>query len=660
MSAQAYKLPESQPPWMADELWFAIADGYSFRYTDAERSVYRRRKRVPVSEWAERHRVITRGPYEGARWRNELVPYAAGIMDASFYPGVNKIVICAAPQTGKSTIIDTCIAYAMDRAPGPVLYCYPDEDTATENVQDRIIPMIRKSPRLRSYLTGVADDETARRINLLHMQIYMAWARSASKLANKSIKYAVGDEVDKYPESANKRETGPVQLLDARLTWYRNVGGKTWLASTPTVEDAPIWQALEQDAEVVFDFWARCPDCGEEELMAFDQIRWPEGERNPKRVETEDLASYVCSHCGCVWDDEKRNVAVKGGRWRARDDESAPLFRYLDTHRPRTIGFHLPSWISRMVTLSSIAASFLRGLHDTNELKDWNNKHAAQPWRIFGAERKLERIMTLKDDRPRGQVPGGGVVSVVTAGVDTQDHGFWFEIRAWGYGIELESWQIREGFVETWEGLFRVLFPEKYDSEDPAPMLYRDQEGTAYPVRIVVQDAMGHRTAEVYDAARLWRGRLFPLQGKDHLTTPYRFSNIENYPGTKKPIPGGVQLCRADVTYFKNQLAGKLEVTQGDPGAWNLHAETTEEYGFHMMAEQQDEKGLWVCPSGRANHLWDCGVYNLVAAEILGVRMLRKPNKYKKKAQAEQSNPQPRQSGGRPGGGYKRPSWLNR
>ena len=54
---------------------------------------------------------------------------------------------------------------------GPVLYVYPDETTARENAQDRIIPMLRSSPRLREYLTGMADDMGSLRIKMSHLTI---------------------------------------------------------------------------------------------------------------------------------------------------------------------------------------------------------------------------------------------------------------------------------------------------------------------------------------------------------------------------------------------------------------------------------------------------------------------------------------------------------
>ena len=102
---------------------------YDFRWSVNERRVYRKRRKIRVSEWAERHRIVTRGRFEGSRFSKKTVPYLAGVMDASFFGGVEEIVFCAADQTGKSFIVDTCVGYAIDRDPGAVLYVYPDEDT---------------------------------------------------------------------------------------------------------------------------------------------------------------------------------------------------------------------------------------------------------------------------------------------------------------------------------------------------------------------------------------------------------------------------------------------------------------------------------------------------------------------------------------------------
>ena len=601
-------------PWVPEAL--LTRGRYCFRFTGAERQVFRKRRRIPVSVWAERHRIVTRGPLEGTRYRNQTMPHLPGIMDAAFFPSVETIILCAAPQTGKSFVIDTCVGYAADRAPGPVLYVYPDEDTATENAKDRINPLFQGSPRLRSYLTGSADDEGAKRINLRHMQIYMAWARSATKLANKSIRYGIGDEVDKYPPTAGKTEAGPIDLLKARLTTYR-YSRKLFLASTPTIEAGPIWQALTTEAEEVFDYWVRCPDCRAEQVMRFEQIKWPENERDPEKVENQDLAWYECPHCKSRWDDHKRDRAARLGQWRARSEGNLKLQVCLKQRRPKRIGFHQPSWISRFVGLSEAAAAFLRGLTDKNKLKDFKNKHCAEPWRDYAVERKEDRILALRDERPAGAVPGSGAIACLVAGVDTQDHGFYYRIRAFGWGLKEESWGVRLGFVDSFEALKEVLFEERA----------MDADGNDYAVKLVCQDAMGHRTNEVYDFVRPRQGAIFAAQGVDtrRMATPLSWSNLEFYPGTRKPIPGGLRLLRHDANYWKNKLAGKLEVNPEDPGAFHLEADADMEYARNMCAEVLDDTGLWVCQASRANHYWDCEVLCLVAAEILRVRFWPKP-----------------------------------
>lgn len=603
-----------------------------------ERKACRRRSPVPVSEWAERHRYVTRGPFEGQRFKRNTVPYAGPIMDASFHKSVEEIVICAADQVAKSFIVDTCVGYAADRAPGPVLIVYPDENTAGEAMTDRIGPMLTMSPRLNSYKRGSRDDNTVKRINLIHMQIYAAWARSPIALANRSIKYLILDETDKYPPLAGLKEADPVSKAEKRVRTFR-YGRKIWKCSTPTIEAGVIWTELNS-CQAVFEYHVTCPDCGAEQLMEFEQIKWPEDERDPVRVKFEGLAHYVCPHCGSCWTNTKRDAAVRWGKWIAmhktpdgkKELKGGPstssgqagleLFEYLKKYNPGKIGFHIPSWISPFISISDAAAAFLKSLRDKTALKDFRNSHAALPWLDYTEERKEDRILLLKDDRPAGIVPGGDVISCLTAGIDTQDNGLWYEIRAWGWPDEdltLTSWQVRFGYLDGkgFAGIKKILTEDRY----------KDTEGKEYFVALALQDAMGHRTADVYDFCRLNRRFIIPTQGVDtrRMTSPHTWSNIEFYPGGKKPIPGGLKLIRFDATHYKNKLANKLEINPEDPGAWILCAETTEEWARHMCAEYVDDKtGLWVCPENRANHGWDCSVLNLVAAEIAGVKYMRR------------------------------------
>ena len=77
-------------------------------------------------------------------------------------------------QSGGTEAVHNIIGYCIDRQPGPVMYLYPDRNTAQENAKDRIQPMIADSPRLRQYFTGAQDDVGQLRIRLRHMIIYLA------------------------------------------------------------------------------------------------------------------------------------------------------------------------------------------------------------------------------------------------------------------------------------------------------------------------------------------------------------------------------------------------------------------------------------------------------------------------------------------------------
>jgi len=618
---QSYSV--TAPAWLTPEIAAALAglraaDGrieISGGFSAADRKVLRKRKRIPVSEWCERHRFVTMSAIPGP-WKNDVTPYLAGVMDASFFDSVQTVIICAAPQTGKSEAVNNCIGFAIDRDPGPVLYVYPDRLTARDNSRDRIQAMITSSPRLRGYVRSVVEDLTIMSINLEHMPVYLSWSRSPSRLANKPIRYVVFDETDKYQYSVDSREADPLSLGELRTRTYKE-SRRIWKISSPTVEAGYIWQAFTREAQVRFDYFVRCPACGHAQRMVFERIKFPPDCRDPEEMQTRRLARYECAGCGDLWDDEARNKAVRAGEWRERES-GLELFALLRRDRPVKIGFHIPAWLSWFVSLSEVAAAFLKSLGSKSKLKDFQNGYAAEPWRDYSVERQEDAVLALRDERPRGQVPGGGVVAGLTAGVDTQDDGFVYEVRAWGYGETEESWQVREGFVTSFEALDELLWSHEY----------RDPDGLVYPIALTVMDAMGHRTVEVYDFCRVRRGLILPFKGEARMAAAIAYSKIDHYPGKRQPIPGGpLQLLRANVNHFKNALSKKLDIAPADPGAWCLHAECDAEWARQMTAEYLDPLSQeWVAIEGRRNHAWDVSVYNLVAAYACGLRFWPKPS----------------------------------
>jgi len=633
-------------------------------FSEAEKKIFRKLKKIPVSRWAERYRYVTMSVLPG-RWKNEITPYLAGIMDASWHPAVQTVILCKSPQVGGTEAMLNCLGYAIDRDPGPALCIYPDELTGKENSQDRIQPMIKGSPRLRGYLTGVDDDSTSLRINLKHMPIYIAWARSAARLANKPIRYLLFDEVDKYPATAGKRETDPISLGEARTITYR-FNRKIWKISTPTTETGNIWRALTTEAQLVFDFWVRCPACGTEQKMEFRQIKWPRAaepgpdgkhhSEDPAVIEAEKLAWYECPACLAQWNDYERDAAVRAGGWRDRA-EGLKLPEALGRKRPVRIGFHLPSWLSPFVSLSEIASAFLRGLSDINKFKDFHNKHLAEPWKLTVVSGSAEQVLAARCPLPAQVVPEEAIR--LTCGVDVQQHGFWFVVKAWA--ANGTSWTIHYGFLQTWEEVEELVFETAWPVGETGR--------TMKIFRCCVDTGGGEKfedmtmTEETY----LWllrnRGRggvaLWGTKGSSAaLPGMLRLGNEILATPRGRKLPAGLRILSVDTAKAKDQFHYRLKLaanaqTRELPGAMFLHRDTGMDYAAQILAEEKqlDERGReeWVNVHHRPNHLLDAEILAAACVEMEfpggGLRLL-----------AEHRTPPP----ARPPGPPRPAGWLKR
>ena len=628
--ATVIRIPRSKP-WIPDALRHAAGRlRYRVSFSESERKVFRKHKRIPVSSWAERYRHVTMSVLPG-RWKNEITPYLSGIMDASWFPTVQEVVICKAPQVGGTEAVLNCLAYAIDRDPGAALVLYPDELTAKENSQDRIQPMIKGSPRLRSYMTGVDDDASSLRINLQHMVIYMAWARSAPRLANKPIRFLICDEVDKYVDTAGRRETDPISLAEARTITYR-FSRKIWKLSTPTTETGNITKALAA-VQTVFDYWVCCPACGAGQKMEFKQVKWPRAaepgpdgrihSEDPAVIEAGKLAWYECPHCLAQWNDYDRDAAVRAGGWRARSDGRS-MKDVLREQRPVKIGFHIPSWLSTFVSLSTVAAAFLRSLSDINAFKDFHNKHLAEPWKLTVIAGNEAQILAARCPLPAQTVPEEAVA--LTAGVDVQKSGFWFVVKAWA--ASGTSWTIHYGFLSTWEEVEHLLFETAYP--------VAGTERTMRIFRACVDTGGGEKYEDMTmtDETYLWlirnRGRggvaLWGTKGSSSsLPGMLRIGNEVLSTSRGRKLPAGLRILSVDTEKAKDQLHYRLQLaakpeTRSLPGAAFLHADTGPDYVAQILAEEKrrNEKGHeeWVNVHGRPNHLLDAEILAAACVEM--------------------------------------------
>ena len=577
--------------------------------------VIKRRMQMPekirVSEHAAKYRHVSDGPHQG-RWRHEHAPHTVKIMDTYGMPWVREVWFCGVEQSGKTNTMLNCLHWAADCDPGDIFYMMPTEATMAKVTGKKLKPLVQLSPRLSKYLTGKQDDITLSGIKLSHgVTIFPAWANSPASMATFTAKHCFGDEIDKGAELAG-READRVTLIRKRGRLYKG-RYKRFFGSTPA--QLFIYKGMRDSAQV-WEYRVSCPHC--DKLIKMEAEYLDLEKLDIEQIEAGATVYYICQECGCKLDDESRERAIRAGRWLC--------VKGSDVIRPARVGFYHRSFECLDVPLDEIAIAYLKTVNGTVANKiAWANGYEAKDYKYEQVDREEDFILRLVDDtQPRKIVPRDTASMMIIA--DTQRVGFHYKILAFGFGEELGTTMIDHGYVLSFA-----------DLQAQATKAYMDADGKEYRCLSGWIDSGGgtdpsrpkhSRTVEVYSFCRkipFWR----PVKGRRTMEQSWNVKRLDFWPtsvGKKVPIPGGLNLYTLNVTINKDELARKLQIERGDPGGIVLHAETDSGYAKQLCAEYQDERGYWICPKGKDNHQWDCWVYGLAAAEIMGVRNLVKPS----------------------------------
>jgi phage terminase large subunit GpA-like protein len=581
--------------------------------------------RKRLSEWVEDHRVIPAGKSSApGPWRNARAPHLVGVMDALTDPQVERVTLMCPAQVGKSEVAINLVLYSLVEDPGDVLVVMAREDDARDFSQERLWPSIEASPAAAALFEGRPKADRKRlSLSTGAMRVAFAWAGSPAGLASKPIRYLVADEVDKYAQLL-KGEADPLSLAIERTHTYRD--RKIVQCSTPTTRDGLIYREwLASDRR---ELHVPCPHCGQYQQLVMARLEYPERPDGTSRREHADRlveqggAVYACEHCDERIDGRFRRQMIARGVWvpegaRARPDgtiEGGP------ETPPRHRGFHLTRLVSPWTTWDELAAEWVLAQESLGKLRNFKNSWLGEIWEDRSAATAEDRIRQLEAEHPKRHVPLQA--PVLTMGVDVQAARIYYAVRAWG--VNEESWLVDAGMVEHWEQLQEVLdmtWPVWVPSGKP-PQDDRDRA-----VRLCCIDS-GHRTAEVYSWCREHRLRARPIKGKDTLGGPLFRQGVIDRSSRGKPLPGGLKLWLLATHELKDKLHQLMHVPDDVDGGWWVHRGVHEDYARQVTAEhkvrQTDSRGrvkeTWQPKyGGIANHWWDCEVYALAAAEMLGV-----------------------------------------
>jgi phage terminase large subunit GpA-like protein len=581
-----------------------------------------------VAAWADKNRRLTKhsSQYVG-KWKTDRFQYQKGPMDAFSSNKVRLIVLKWATQLGKTEIQLNTMGFVIDEAPGPILAVYPSEKIVRKVSTTRIQPMIEACPALSAKKHPSPQNAKIEQKHFQDCILYAVSAQVPGDLASMPIQYLICDELNKFPTFAGN-EGDPIGLAMERQKAFP-YSSKTILVSSPTTPEGAISRYYDT-CEERLSYFVPCPHCGAMQTIGFKQIKWdteglPSTDPASWRLARKS-AFYVCPHCEKAISDNQKNQILEQGQW-LREDGGEP------DPEATSIGFHLSSLYSPLLTWGAIAAKFLEVKNDLPRFQIFQNGWLGEDWENASIKKKdpHQILDSHVVDLPPGIVPADSFV--LTMGIDSQATGFYFVVRAWKR--DRTSYLVDYGFLPSLDEVRQAVLERAYPIQGDEERVMRvwraaiDTGGT----RLEAGPSM---TEQIYGWLRRTPGRMIHgIKGASWKTgIRVQHKIIDKMPGAfGKPLPGGIVLYLLDVGAFKEALHYRLSLGKDEPGAFLFHAETTEKYATQLLSEYKRRdprtgKEAWVQIQGRENHYLDCEIYSMACTDtqfLGGLDVLRRP-----------------------------------
>lgn len=567
--------------------------------------------RMPLSEWADEYRYLSlESNPTGGRWRTSTVPYLREIMDVMSDEEHEEVVVMAPSQFGKSETELNFVGYIMDRDPGPILLIQETVDNARAWAKDRLVPMLRDTPRLRGKISTArgktaAEDVTSN--EALHKSfpgghITAVGSNSGAGLSMRPIRYVLADECDAWEPSAGK-EGDQLDLATTRTLWFYN--RKVVVISSPREKATSRIESryLASDQRRLF---VPCWQCGFYQELVFEEMKWEKGK---DELPIAESVHFPCVQCGARIEDQHRHAMLGACEWRAKFPGRL------------RVGFWTWAAFCPPIAWVQIARQFVESHRNPEKFRVFWNTKLARTWEEKADAPVWESIRDRAEPVPQWTVPHN--VGFLTVGADVQ--GDRIEFSVWGWGPGEESFLIGHDVVYG-----------NTDSEDPflefekkafTSLLQLTRNRSLTPLLACVDT--GYNSQEVYWFARP-REHIYAIKGgppqSGVVSTP-SWVDID-YRGRK--IKSGVQLYTLGVHKIKKTLYGRLRLTKPGPRYIHFPHDLPDEYYRQLTAEKLIRKHEDGTPKEEfkktyANECLDCAAYAYGGAVLAGVSDPRTP-----------------------------------
>lgn len=419
----------------------------------------RPRDLLTVSQWADRHRMLTSGTNAPGPWRTAMTPYLRDIMDdLSEHSPARLVVFEKSAGVGGTEAMFNWIAYCMHHLGNrDMMVVLPSLELRDRSFNPRLSKVIKQSPALAD-LVRSASRSSANRADILEYgsdcRIIKAGANSADSLRSDHLPYVICDEVDAYKWDVGG-EGDPMTLIENRQRTFTRA--KTLLISTPTNDGlSRIDDAYRRSDRRRYH--VRCPDCGTYHHLQFRNLRWATAQSLDGESATEQkvvtAAWMVCPECGVEIREGSKPQMLESGRWIA-ERPAIKLIR----------GYHINALYAPVglgLTWIKIAQKWLDVQSDTAGLKAFINTYLGEVWREEGDGADANALIARVEQWDPEQILATVRPLRVVAGVDVQKDRLEATVAAIGEGEQ--AWVLEHEILPgdtaqpaVWESLAEFL-----------------------------------------------------------------------------------------------------------------------------------------------------------------------------------------------------------
>ncbi|WP_043309551.1 phage terminase large subunit family protein [Pseudomonas sp. ML96] len=571
-----------------------------------------------IDEWADQFQMIPpdTGAAEPGKYHTDRTPYAREVQRclSPVYPS-KRVVTMIASQLMKTQVALNWIGGCIHMAPANILVLLPTEKLS-KRVSGRIDKTIKAVPVLSSRVAKSRSRDARNTLDTKEFEggaLYCATAASSSNLAELSARYVYGDEIDRWELDVDN-DGDPVKQAEARGSTFGR-RAKFYYSSSPTLKGVSrISDLFEQGDQR--HFYVPCPHCGTYQVLDWEGLKYLDDYRQ---------VLYQCCMPGCALIEEHHKSAMlEAGEWRAHavGDGETVSFTLSAMYAP-------PGWLSWTDMAKEYdEAKKLQDKGDPGSMQVFYNTRLAKVWDSAEEMTKADELRQRAEAEGHrlGQVPAGALI--LTAAVDTQHNRLELLVIGWGEGMErwTVDFQVIPGDpadLRTWALLDEALKAR-----------YRHVSGVDLSICATCIDSGGHHTDEVYQFTRLRRWRnVLAVKGSSKRGRPVlaqRPSKVDvtSRGNTEKQ---GAELWMIGTDTAKDWIYNRYPLEEG-PGALHFSADLPAEFFDQCVAERKVVRYVkgyrrveWVKAKSERNEALDLMVYNLAAAQFLGLHKYHEP-----------------------------------